>query len=55
MLILKLGKFAKIEEIVLPDGQVMKETEDRWYRYLSILETPLLKEKELKGPVVKGI
>ena len=55
MLVLKRGKFAKIEGVVLPDGQVMKETEDRWYRYLSILETALLKEKELKGPIVKGI
>ena len=55
VLVLKRGKFTKIEGVVLPDGQVMKENEDRWYSYLSILETALLKEKELKGPIVKGI
>ena len=39
MLVLKLGKIVKMEGAVLPDGQVMKEIEDRGYRYLGILET----------------
>ena len=37
-----------MEGVVLPDGQVMKEIEDRGYRYLGILETDHLKEKEMK-------
>ena len=46
MLVLKKGKIAKIERIVLPDEQVMKGIEERGYRYL--LETEHLKEKEMK-------
>ena len=37
-----------MEGVLLPDGQVMKEIEDRGYRYLGILETDHLKEKEMK-------
>ena len=37
VLVLKRGKIAKMEGVVLPDGQVMKEIEDRGYRYLAIL------------------
>ena len=48
MLVIKRGKIAKMEGILLPDGQVMKEIEDRGYRYLGILETDHLKEKEIK-------
>ena len=48
MLVLKRGKIAKMEGVVLPDGQVMKKVEDRGYRYLGILETDHLKEKEMK-------
>ena len=33
---------------MLPDGQIMKEIEDRGYGYLSILEKDQLKEKEIK-------
>ena len=47
-LVLKHGKNARMEGVVLPDGQVMKEIEDSGYRYLSILETDHLKEKEMK-------
>ena len=47
-LVLKRGKIVKTEGVVLPDGQVMKEIEDRGYRYLGILETDHLKEKEMK-------
>ena len=36
--VLKREKIAKMEGVVLPDGQVMK-VEDRRYRYLGILET----------------
>ena len=45
VLVLKRGKIVKMEGVVLPDGQVMKEIEDRGYRYLGILETDQLKEK----------
>ena len=48
VLVLKRGKIVKMEGVVLPDGQVMKEIEDRGYRYLGILETDELKEKEMK-------
>ncbi|XP_074616678.1 uncharacterized protein LOC141876074 [Acropora palmata] len=48
VLVLKRGKIAKMERVLLPDGQVMKEIEDRGYRYLGILETDHLKEKEMK-------
>ena len=33
MLVLKLGKIAKMERIVLPDGQVMKEIDNSGYKY----------------------
>ena len=32
VLVLKRGKIAKTKGVVLPDGQVMKEIEDRGYR-----------------------
>ena len=48
VLVLKRSKIVKMEGVVLPDGQVMKEIEDRGYRYLGILETDELKEKEMK-------
>lgn len=44
----KRGKIVKMEGVVPPDGQVMKEIEDTGYRYLGILETDHLKEKEMK-------
>ena len=44
----KRGKIANMEGVVLPDGQVVKEIEHRGYRYLGILETDHLKEKEMK-------
>ena len=53
MLVLKRGKIAKMEGVLLPDGQVMKEIEDRGYRYLGILETDHLKGKEMKDPFSK--
>ena len=37
-----------MEGVVLRDGQVIKEIEDRGYRYLGILEKDHLKEKEMK-------
>ena len=46
MLVLKRGKIAKMEGIVLPDGQVMKEIDVSEYKYLGVLETDQLKQKE---------
>ena len=37
-----------MEGVVLPDGQVMKEIEDRGDMYLGIQEKDHLKEKEMK-------
>ena len=48
VLVLKRGKIAKMEGVLLPDEQVMKEIEDRGYRYVGLLETDHLKEKEMK-------
>ena len=48
VLVLKRGKIARMEGVLLPDGQVIKEIEDRGYRYLGKLETDHLKEKEMK-------
>ena len=48
MLVLKRRKIAKMEGVLLPDEQVMKAIEDTGYRYLGILETDHLKEKEMK-------
>ena len=48
VLVLKRGKIVKMEGVVLPDGQVMKEIENKGYRYLGILKTDRLKEKEMK-------
>ena len=53
VLVLKHGKIIKTEGVVLPDRQVMKEGEDRGYRYLGILETDQLKEKEIKDLLSK--
>jgi len=47
--VLRRGKIFKMEGVVLPDGQVIKEIEDRGYRYLFVLETDRLKEKQMKG------
>ena len=33
VLVLKRGKIAKMEGVLLPDGQVVKDIEDRGYRY----------------------
>ena len=55
-LVLKHGKIVKMEGVVLPDGQVMREIEDRGYRYLGILKTDHL-SNEGKGDersVLKG-
>ena len=55
VLVIKRGKIAKMEGILLSDGQVMKEIEDRGYRYLGILETDHLKEKEMKDLFLKDL
>ena len=52
VLILKRGKIVKMEGAVLPDWQVMKEIEERGYRYLGVLESDQLKE-EIKDLIAK--
>ena len=44
----KINHCVKMEGIVLPDGQVMKEIDNSGYKYLGILETDQLREKETK-------
>ena len=44
-----------MEGVVLPDGQVMKEIEEKGYRCLGVLESDQLKEKEIKDPDRKGV
>ena len=53
MLVLKRGKIAKMEGIVLPDGQVMKEIGTSGYKYLGILGRSV--EGGDERPVFKGI
>ena len=48
VLVLKRDKIVKMEGVVLRDWQVLKENGGRVYRYLGILETDHLKEKEVK-------
>ena len=45
VLVPKRGKIAKMEGVLLTDGQVMKEIEDRGYRYVGILETDHWRER----------
>ena len=53
VLVLKHCNIVKMEGVVQPDGQVMEEIEDRGYRYLGILETGDMKEKETKDLMSK--
>ena len=53
VLILKRGKIVKMEGVVLPDVQVMKEIDERGYRYLGVLKSDQLKEKEIKDLIAK--
>ena len=53
VLILKRGKIVKMEGVVLPDGQVVKEIEERGYRHLGVQESDQLKEKEIKDLIAK--
>ena len=41
-----------MEGVVLPDGQVMKEIEDRGYRHTGKRS---LEGKEDEGPILKGV
>ena len=52
-MVLKLGKIVKMEGVVLPDGQVMKQIKDRGYMYSGILVTHHLKGKEMKDLFLK--
>ena len=42
-----------MEEIVLTDGQVEKEIDESGFKYLRIMETDQLKEKETKDLISK--
>ena len=56
VLVLKRDKIVKMEGIVLPDGQVIKEIDESGHKYLGILETDqYIKEEGDKIPFLKGI
>ena len=48
LLVIKCGKIVKMEGILLQDGQEVKGFDDCGYKYIGILETDQLKEKETK-------
>ena len=48
LLVIKRGKIVKMEGILLQDGQEVKGFDDSGYKYIGILETDQLKEKETK-------
>ena len=48
LLVLKRDKIVKMEGILLQDGQEVKGIDDSGYKYIGILETDQLKEKETK-------
>ena len=48
LLVIKLGKIVNMEGILLQDGQEVKRIDDSGYKYIQILATDQLKEKETK-------
>ena len=48
LLVIKRGKIVKMEGISLQDGQEVKGFDDSGYKYIGILQTDQLKEKETK-------
>ena len=48
VLIMKRGKVIRTDAIRLQDGQDMKDIDESGYTYLGILETDMMKEKEIK-------
>ena len=48
VLIIEKGQVIRTDEIRLPDGQHMKDSDETGYTYLVILETDKTKEKEMK-------
>ena len=52
-LVLKRGKVAKLNDLVLPNGKMMTETDERGYRYLGIVEMDKIKETDMKEKFAK--
>ena len=48
VLVMQRGKVIATERMELPDGQVMKDIEEKGYKYLRILEMDKIKEVEMK-------
>jgi len=48
LLVIKLGKIVKMKGILLQNGQEKKRVDDSGYKYVGILGTEQLKEKETK-------
>ena len=48
VLVLKAGVKEEVMGFVLPDGQLVKEVDEKGYRYLGVLEGAAIKTKEMK-------
>ena len=48
VLVLKRGKVVNTDGIELPNRETIKEVEEDGYRYLGVLESDKVKEKEMK-------
>ena len=53
LLILKRGKIVRHQGIELPNGETMKEVEQKGYTYLGIIELDKIKESEMKEKTIK--
>ena len=49
VLVLKRGKVKRMDGLVLPSGEVMKQIDDEGYKYLGILEIDKVMEEEMKN------
>ena len=53
LLILKRGKIVRHQGIEPPNGETMKEVEQKGYTYLGIVELDKIKENEMKEKTIK--
>ena len=51
MLVIRKGVKVKSVRIELPDGEVIKELDENGYKYLAILQSDTVMEKQMKGKV----
>ena len=51
VLVIKKGKKEKISDIVLPNGEAIREVDEHGYKYLGILESDNIMHKEMKDKI----